>query len=99
MGLFLLRNRPHWRNSLLIVFFLICLHPQYVIQNRFVWNPSFVTPPLLFAFYAFLALREKYLNKKHMDKILSWLFTLALALALGFSYSLVPAFIAFSVCQ
>lgn len=97
LGLYFLRKQNLWQNSLLLVFFLISIHPQYIVQNRFVWNPSFVTPPLLLAFYSFLALREKYLNKKNLDQILTWLFTFALALALGFSYSVFPAFLAFLI--
>lgn len=97
LALYFLRKHQLWRNSLLLVFFLISIHPQYVIQNRFVWNPSFVSPPLLISFYAFLALREKYLKKHYLDKTLSWVFTFALALALGFSYSVFPAFLAFLI--
>ncbi len=97
LGLYLLRKYPRWRNSLLIVFFLICLHPQYIIQNRFVWNPSFVSPFLLFAFYAFLSLRRKYLEEKSLNKVLSWGFALALALAVSFSYSVFPVFLSFAL--
>lgn len=70
--------------SLLVIFFLVAIHPQYIIQGRFVWNPSFVTPFIILAFYSFFY--KKY-----------WLFSLSIAIAVSLSYSIAPLLIAFAI--
>ena len=93
LGLYLLRSHPRLEKSLLLVFLLISVHPQYIIQGRFVWNPSFVTPCVLTAFYSLMV----YLEQKKPQKLLLMISAFSLALATGFSYSLVPTLIAFLV--
>jgi len=76
---------------LLITFYLISIHPQYIIQGRFVWNPSFVSPFVLIAILAFHQLINKYSLK------LLFVFSLAIALAISLSYSVAPLLIAFAL--
>ena len=67
--------------TLFSIFFLISIHPQLIIQNRFIWNPSFVTPFIVIGLLAFL-------SKKN------YLVGLALAIATSLSYSVAPLTIA-----
>ena len=70
---------------------LIVLHPQFILQNRFVWNPSFVGPLIFLSFFVFYFLIHYFSWKKVV--ILG--FTLALAVSL--SYSVAPILIGFGV--
>ncbi|MBU1033806.1 hypothetical protein KKI22_02530 [Patescibacteria group bacterium] len=91
-GLYFLRHYPRLEKSLLLVFLLIIVHPQYIIQGRFIWNPSFVTPCILAAFYSLIV----YLEQQKPQKILLILSAFTISLATAFSYSAVPALIAFA---
>lgn len=91
LGLYLLRFYPRLEKSLLLVFLLITVHPQYIIQGRFVWNPSFITPFILAAFYSLTV----YLVQKKPVKILLMANAFFIALATAFSYSAVPTLLAF----
>lgn len=97
LGLYLLRNKREWQYSLLIVFFLLTIHPQYIIQTRYIWNPSFVGPAILVAFYAFLALVKNIQERSKLDKATTWLLCFALALAIAFSYSAFTTVLAFLI--
>jgi hypothetical protein len=89
VSVFLARKNSHLLRLVLITFALMILHPQFIIQNRFVWNPSFVGPSILVAFVSFAALIEKW----------SWwkaaLFSLSIALAVSLNYSALPVLAAF----
>lgn len=93
LGLYLLRFYPRLEKSLLLVFLLITVHPQYIIQGRFVWNPSFITPFILAAFYSLTV----YLVQKKPAKILLMVSAFFIALATAFSYSAVPTLLAFLI--
>lgn len=92
-GLYFLRNYPRLEKSLLLVFLLTIVHPQYILQGRFVWNPSFVTPCIVAAFYSLAV----YLVQKKPQRILLMFSAFALALATAFSYSVVPAVLGFFI--
>ena len=94
-GIYLLRKDKKLRYSLYFVFFLLSIHPQYIKQARFVWNPSFVTPFLLTAFYSFIYLKKNFDKKKLLDWKLTFLFALSISAATSFSYSVAPLFISF----
>lgn len=91
LGLYFLRFYPRLEKSLLLVFLLITVHPQYIIQGRFIWNPSFVTPCILAAFYS-LAI---YLVQKKPQKNLLIASAFFIALATAFSYSAAPTLLIF----
>lgn len=91
LGLYLLRFYPRLEKSLLLVFLLITVHPQYISQGRFIWNPSFVTPCILAAFYSLVV----YLQQKKPQKLLLIFSAFSISLATAFSYSALPALIAF----
>jgi len=90
-SLYFFRNNPKSSFLLLVSFFLISVHPQFIIQNRYIWNPSFVTPFLLPSLLSFYLLSQKY------SKIYLWLFSFSLSMALSLSYSIAPLFIALIV--
>ncbi len=93
LGLYFLRAYPRLEKSLLLVFLLISVHPQYIIQGRFIWNPSFVTPCILIAFYSLVV----YFEQKKAKNILLLLSAFSLSLATAFSYSAVPVILAFLI--
>jgi len=89
LGLYFFHQNPRFQKILFFSFFLICLHPQYIIQSRFIWNPSLVTSFIItsvFAFYFWLT------NSKNT---ILWLFSLSVALAVSLSYSIAPLLIAY----
>lgn len=84
VGAFLaFKSRRHWRHAAAL-FYLIAIHPQFVLQHRYVWNPSLVTPFLLLGFWAWW--------RYHRRPDWSWLalFALSLSAAVGLNFSLVP---------
>ncbi|MFA5026122.1 MAG: hypothetical protein WC503_06465, partial [Candidatus Shapirobacteria bacterium] len=60
LGLYLLRKDKNLTKVLLVSFSLISIHPQYINQFRFVWNPSFVTPFIISAIISFYLLTQKF---------------------------------------
>jgi hypothetical protein len=74
--------------TLLISFFLISSHPQYILQGRFVWNPSLITPFLI------LSILNLYLYLQHKQKNELIIFAISSACAVSLSYSIVPIIIA-----
>src|SRR3990167_1995966 len=50
-GVFVLfTKKRHWLPAAAL-FYLIAIHPQFVIQHRYIWNPSLITPFLLIGFW------------------------------------------------
>ena len=96
-GVFFLKKDKNLRYSLYFVFFLLSIHPQYIKQARFVWNPSFVTPFLLTAFYSFIRLKKDFEKRKSLSWKLTSIFALSISLAASFSYSAAPTMIAFAI--
>ena len=90
-GLSYLKNNKALRNSFVLSFLLIIIHPQFIIQNRFVWNPTFLGPLILLAFYAFQKLQTNF------SKLNVAVFALALTFAVSLNYSAAPLFIAFMI--
>lgn len=86
-GLYIFKKDKNFTNILNIAFFLISIHPQYIIQSRFVWNPSLVTPFIFSTFFSFYLLLQKY------SKSRLWFFSLSIATAISISYSVIPLFI------
>ncbi|NCP47328.1 hypothetical protein COT86_03545 [Candidatus Collierbacteria bacterium CG10_big_fil_rev_8_21_14_0_10_43_36] len=87
VGLWLLRENKKIQIVLLAVFLLVAISPQYIIQSRFVWNPSLTTPLLVTALISFYLLTQKFSQKLMIIMVTS------LAIAISFSYSMAPAFI------
>jgi len=90
-GVFLLRKRPDLLKILAVVSFLIAIHPQFVLQHRFVWNPSFVAPLLITAFFSF------HLLSKKPSPLLIFIFSMSIAAATALTYSVVPVLLAFLI--
>jgi len=88
-GLWYLRKDKWFQKLLIGCFFLTTIHPQFVVQNRFVWNPTFIGPLLFLSFFAYMKLREKF-SKSNLV-----VFTLTIALATSLNFSIAPLTIAF----
>ncbi len=88
-GVWWLRDKPKQLQILLASFFLITIHPEQIIQSRFVWNPSLVSPLLIAAVFLFWELLDKF----SWRVVAAWAGVLALATA--FTYSVVPVLLAF----
>lgn len=91
LGLWLLKKKSDLQKIILFVFFLISVSPQYVIQSRFVWNPSLITPFLVVSCISLYLLYERYSLWKNI------LFGFSLAMAVSLSYSVAPVFIAINL--
>lgn len=87
-GLIIFKKDKKFTNILNISFFLISIHPLYITQSRFIWNPSFVTPFILSSFFSFYLLIKKY------SKFKLWIFSLSITIAISLSYSVIPIFVA-----
>lgn len=88
-----------WRSAFIVflcTLWLMALQPECIIQNRFIWNPSFVAPLVLLAFLAYWKTRVKTNGKAPQWKWI-WLWAFALATAFAFSYSVAPLLLAFVV--
>jgi hypothetical protein len=91
LGLYSLRKNKVFMRSLLVIGFLIALHPQFIHQLRNPWNPSFAPPFILASLFALIYLRKKYTQRRAL--ILGG----SLAIALGLTVSITPvALIIFS---
>lgn len=88
-GLYYLRKNKWYQNLLLGSFFIMTIHPQFIVQNRFVWNPTFISPLLFLSFFSYLKLKEKF-TKQDL-----FVFSLTLALATSLNFSIAPLTIAF----
>lgn len=90
-GLYALRKNRDYLIILILSGLLVATHPQIVIQNRYIWNPSFVPLFLCTSFFFFLQIQKNF-STKYLA-----LFSLSVAYAVGMSVSAVPALIAFLV--
>lgn len=91
IGVYVFRKEFEYLIPLSTSFFLIAIHPQFILQHRFVWNPSFITVFLAASFFIFLALQKNYSRKNII------LFGLMLALAVGMSISVAPAVLGYII--
>ena len=57
------RHKPRLLQILLVSFYLISLQPQYIIQGRYIWNPSFVPLCVGIVYFFF------YSPRKAMDPL------------------------------
>jgi len=94
VGLFIVGLKTTSENKLLtkvllVCFFLVSIHPQYIIQGRFVWNPSLVTPFVIAALTSFYLLISKFSQNRLV------VFSLSIATAISLSYSIAPLLVAF----
>lgn len=87
----LVRKEKTLRNAVLTALTIFSLHPQFIIQNRFVWNPSFVAPLVLLGFVLFFLYQKKE-NLKYIAASAA-----AFTLAASLSYSILPVALAFSI--
>lgn len=81
------KTKEQWQ--LIALYFLVSIHPQFVLQQRLVWNPSLIAPFLILSFWAW---REYSAQQKNW-----WLIIMmaALAMAASLNYSILPTILAF----
>lgn len=84
IGLYLTKNNPLLTKATLVIFLFFIFHPQHVLQNRFVWNPSLL-PPLIFLSLIFLLLFLEKSQKKQL-----FFSCLLISLAVSLHYSVFP---------
>ncbi|OGJ37685.1 MAG: hypothetical protein A2383_02185 [Candidatus Pacebacteria bacterium RIFOXYB1_FULL_39_46] len=77
------KNKKHWQ-PVAALLFLIAIHPQFVIQHRYVWNPSLVTPFLLIGFWGWWRYRSRADWRWLLLMAFSWF------AATGLNFSLTP---------
>lgn len=58
-GLYLTKDNKLLSRGVFVAFLLFVFHPQHVLQNRFVWNPSLIPPILLLSLVLFFLFDEK----------------------------------------
>ncbi len=89
------KKEQHWSYCLLVL--LLTFSPQFIIQSRFVWNPSFIIAPLVTAFY--LLKNALKLENKFKIKLVIYLVVsgILVALATSLNMSVIPGAIAFLV--
>ncbi len=83
IGLYALRdeNEKFWLFASILS--LLTLHPEFVAQTRYAWNPTYTVPFLLLAIASILL---DFRTKK-----ITWMFSASIAIAVGCSYSILPA--------
>ncbi|MEO6509150.1 MAG: hypothetical protein ABIO02_04295 [Patescibacteria group bacterium] len=86
---FLAQGNIKLQITVLIVMLLTIFHPQQIAQNRFVWNPSFLTPFLMVSIVYLLRFFSKNNSK---DLIFS---VILCCIALAIHYSAASIFIAY----
>lgn len=76
--------KKEYRVAVFIVALLVIFQPQYILQTRLPWNPTFTAPFLGIAIFVLLSLKDNY------SKIKSIIFSTCLSIALGLSPQSVP---------
>lgn len=90
-GFYYLRKAKKLKWLWLVAIVLVTLQPQFIIQTRFVWNPTFVGLPLLLSFFAFHKLTKKFVLKDLL------LFSALLSFAVSMNYSSASLAISFMI--
>jgi hypothetical protein len=86
------RYQQRWLGWFFWLVLLLLLQPEMIIQQRFVWNPSFIAGWLGVVLLSGLQLVTTPTHKWRWSWILAW--GLALSLAVSFSYSVIPVAVA-----
>lgn len=73
------------KGKLLLLWFVIVLHPQLIAQTRTVWNPSLILPLLI----AVLLIQLQWVKYKATNKEL-FVWSFLTMLSVGCSYSVIP---------
>lgn len=87
-GLYWFRREKRMQILLLLSFFLISVHPQFITQNRTVLNPSFVGMFLVISITSFVM----WLQESKLRFLIVYAF--AMSLAVSFNYSAAPVLLA-----
>lgn len=87
-GIFLTRKQKLLRHALLFTSLIIAVHPQFIYQQRFVWNPSFVAPFIVAGTFFLVSLSNRFSYSK------LFLLSLSFSFSSAFSYSALPTLIA-----
>jgi len=88
LSLYLSKKDSNIQKIILSIFFFFAIHPQFIIQNRYIWNPSLVPPFLLLSLVCLLLLKKSFNNKYLL------IFSLSMAMSVSLTYSITPFLIA-----
>ncbi len=88
LGAWWLRHQTKLRYPYLLSVFLLILYPLLIIQNRYIWNPSFLAPLILGSIFTLISLNQTWSKTKVI--LLGFFISLANAI----SYSCAPYLIA-----
>lgn len=92
-GLYIFRKEPKLQISLLVIAALFTIHPQMIIQQRYVWNPSYVPLFLVTSLFSYFNLLTKW------NRASVLVFGTSLAAAVSFSYSAAPVLLTILVAS
>lgn len=85
LGFFIIRKyKPQYTYRFFSILLLMSIHPQFVLQHREVWNPSFAAPFLLLASLSLLVVK----TMPRIQRMLLFCFSLSIAVSL--TYSIIP---------
>lgn len=85
------RKKTNWQWGLIALVFLIAIHPQFILQQRYVWNPSLISPFLLLNFWAWIEFQK---SKKNLW---IWIMASTLAASASLNFSILPTVFVFLV--
>jgi|GEM_PF-572520 len=89
------KHQPSWQKQLWLLIVLLALQPQMIIQQRFVWNPSFVAGWLAIGLLMIWQLLSTPLKNWRWSWLAIW--GGAISLAASFTYSVAPVVLAVGV--
>lgn len=89
LGLYLTKTNKVLTKATFITFLLFIFHPQHILQNRFVWNPSLL-PPILFLSLVLIFLFIEKAKTKYL-----FFSSGLLCLAVSLNYSVLPLLIVY----
>ena len=89
LGLYLTKSEPNLNKAAFGTFLLLIFHPQHILQNRFVWNPSLLSPIL------FLSLMLLFLFVEKTKPKYLFFSSGLLCLAVSLNYSVFPLLIVY----
>lgn len=92
-GFYLLNKHRQLQWIWLGALWLLAIQPQQVLQNRFVWNPSFVSLFLLTSLISWW----RWEKQEKSNQWLLWSWAIFLSLAVAFTYSVVPVMLAWII--
>lgn len=93
----LIYPQKNHRAPFLLLVLLLTLCPEFIIQSRYVWNPSFIIAPLVTAFYLLIIKPPKLLKSAKWPQIFLLFSGGLVALSTSLNMSVIPVSLAFCI--